>query len=346
VRCAADRRGRAALVLAAACLAGFVAGCSPVRSAVPSSAPPAHVFSVGGPGGGFLFVPGSARARGRPPISVGPVPPASSDRAINLPLNGYADVASLDQTALSEADALLTQQCMTSRGFVYTAQAPPAQIAALMQDTEYAFGLTSQAQAAAFGYRQPRSAVAVAASPAFLGGFATFGDLARQQRAWTIALLGFAPGARVGSVRQPGCLQQTESQLYGARGALADPVPAIAVQASTWTQSDPRIQTLDARWSRCMAARGFRYGNPEQPADAQWPARPSSGSTEIRTAEADVACKQQVNFAHTWLAVEAAYQSALIGQDQSTLSGLQASFGRMLRRAEALLSLPARAGAR
>jgi hypothetical protein len=338
VRCAADGRGRVAVLLAAA----FVAGCSPVGRAAPSSSPAAHVFSVGGPGGGFLFVPGSARAKGRPPVSVGPIPPVSSDRAINLPLNGYADVATLDQTALSEADALLTQQCMTSRGFVYTAQAPPAQIAALMQDTEYAFGLTSPAQAAAFGYSQPRSAVAAAAGPAFLGGFATFGDLARQQRPWTIALLGFAPGARVGPVRQPGCLQQAESELYGARGALADPVPAIAVQASTWTQSDPRIQALDARWSRCLAARGFRYGNPEQPADAHWPARPAPDSAEIRTAEADVACKEQVNFAHTWLAVEAAYQSALIEQDLSTLSALQASFRTMLARAERLLGLASR----
>src|SRR5262249_48517035 len=71
-------------------------------------------------------------------------------------------------------------------------------------------------------------------------------------------------------------------------------------------------------------------------ATAHWPQRPTPAETA--TAVADVACKQQVNLTNTWLTVEAAYQTALIGQDLPTLSHLQDSFQRLFKRAQALLS--------
>jgi hypothetical protein len=86
-----------------------------------------------------------------------------------------------------------------------------------------------------------------------------------------------------------------------------------------------------------MAAHGYHYNTPQDAADRGWPSKPTPAETA--TAEADVSCKQAVNLDNTWLAVEAAYQSALIGQDLSTLAGLQHSFQSMLHRAEALLSL-------
>ena len=128
------------------------------------------------------------------------------------------------------------------------------------------------------------------------------------------------------------------NELYGSGGGLSDPVPQIAIQSATWTQSDPRVEAVDAAWSRCMALRGYKYNSPQQAAGAHWPSKPTP--TETATAEADVACKQAVNLDNTWLAVEAAYQAALIGQDLTTLANLQGSFAKMLNRAEALLSLP------
>jgi putative ABC transport system permease protein len=58
----------------------------------------------------------------------------------------------------------------------------------------------------------------------------------------------------------------------------------------------------------------------------------------IATAVADVTCKTQTNLLNTWLAVEAAYQAALIGQNLTTLAQLQASFAPLLRRANAALA--------
>jgi len=303
-------------------------------------APGTQVFVVGGPGGGFVAVPsgGGSGGGGRPRINVGPIPPAGSSQVISLPLDTYADVAFSQQTVLSEAATLLTQKCMTSRGFVYSIQATPSQAETQVQSAEYPFGVTSATDAATYGYGQPSSSGGPRAGPAFLGGFQTFGDLAKQARAWTVALLGFAPGARIGPHQAEGCLSEASSELYGSRGGLSDPVPQIAFQSASWTESDPRVEAVDAQWSRCMAAHGYRYNTPQQAADRGWPSKPTS--KETATAEADVGCKQAVNLDNTWLAVEAAYQSALIGQDLSALAGLQRSFQGMLHRAEALLSLP------
>jgi len=317
MRCGAERPRpgwavrAGAVAVAAGCL---LAACSS----------PARTGS-GGSGGG-----------GRPRITVGPIPPAGSSQVINLPLDTYANVAFSQQTVLSEADTLLTQKCMTGRGFVYSIQATPSQAQTLVQSAEYPFGVTSETDAATYGYGQPSSS-GPKAGPAFLGGFQTFGDLAKQARAWTVALLGFAPGARIGPHQVQGCLSEAGSELYGSRGGLSDPVPQIAIQAASWTESDPRVEAVDSEWSRCMAARGYHYNTPQDAADRGWPSKPTPAETA--TAEADVSCKQAVNLDNTWLAVEAAYQSALIGQDLSTLAGLQGSFQSMLHRAEALLSL-------
>lgn len=300
---------------------------------------PRNAVVIGGPSGGFLIVPGiSGPAAGRPAITVPPIPPASSDEPINLPLSAYADVATLQQSALAEANTLLTQKCMAAKGFSYSATATPPGEEAIVQATEYGYGVSSLADAGTYGYGQPSSGAGPGPGPAFLGGFASFGDLAQQPRAWTVALLGFAPGARIGRDQTEGCLQLAGTLLYGNAGGPSDPVPMIAVQASQWTQSDPRVLAVEAAWSRCMAARGYKYSNPQQAGDAHWPSTPTP--RETATAVADVTCKQQVNLVNTWLTVEAAYQAVLVGNDLATLSQLQADFKEILRRAENLLTVP------
>jgi hypothetical protein len=315
------------------------AGGVPAFIALPGRGGPGNAVVIGGPSGGFLVVPGlSGSSAGRPKITVPPIPAASSASPVTLPLSSYEDVAILQQSALAQANTLLTQKCMAGRGFSYSATATPSGEEAIVQGTEYGYGVSSLAAAGAYGYGQPGSGSGQGPGPAFLGGFASFGDLAKQPRAWTVALLGFAPGARIGADQSEGCLPLAGALLNGNGGGLSDPVPTIAVEASQWTQSDPRVLVVEAAWSRCMAARGYKYSNPQQAADAHWPKTPTPRETAIATA--DVTCKQQVNLVNTWLTVEAAYQSALIGQDLATLSQLQASFGKILQRAENLLTLP------
>jgi hypothetical protein len=301
-----------------------------------------RIVVIGGPGGGFLAVPAAAGFNGRPKITLGPIPPANSGQAITLPLNSYADVASLQQTVLAEAQALLTQKCMAQRGFVYNSQTTPVTEQDLLQNIEYGYGITSLSNASTYGYGEPPSSGTPPNAGLFLGGFASFSQ-ARQKAALAEALLGFAPGVRISPVHETGCLNVANSEIYRPGSLeLGDPVPAIAQEASTWTATDPRVLAVEAAWSRCMAARGYHYTSPEQAAHHSWPKEPTT--METATAVADVTCKEQTNVSHTWLAVEAAYQTALIAQNITTLASLQTSFQSALTRVEALLASPAGPG--
>jgi hypothetical protein len=349
MRCAADHVGKRCLVtrygvhltaamlsvcLLTACSAAGTSGQSgPAR---PGLFARGRVVVIPGPAGGFLAVPAAAGFNGRPKITVPPIPSATSGLTTSLPLNSYGDVSSLQQTALADAQVLLTQKCMASRGFVYTSQATPTQEQALLQGIEYGFGVSSFGDAATYGYGQPTGASGPPPGGLFLGGFSSFSVL-RRHRALVVALLGFAPGVTIGPVRHLGCLNLAINEIYRpGSNQPGDPVPAIAQQASMWTQTDPRVLAVSAAWSRCMAQRGYRYRSPEQPAEHNWPATPTP--TETATAVADVTCKQEVNLPNTWLTVEAAYQTALIGQNLSTLANLQASFQGALKRVEELLA--------
>jgi hypothetical protein len=109
----------------------------------------------------------------------------------------------------------------------------------------------------------------------------------------------------------------------------------IATQASQWAQTDPRVLAVERAWSRCMAQRGYGFGTPQQAQQHNWPQTPTIG--EVATAVADLSCKAKTNLPNTWLTVEAAYQQALIAQNLAALSQLQANFGALIQRAEALL---------
>jgi hypothetical protein len=96
---------------------------------------------------------------------------------------------------------------------------------------------------------------------------------------------------------------------------------------------------VDRAWSRCMARRFYHYGTPQQVERRRWRSPPNKA--EIATAVADVTCKTETNLLNTWLAVEAAYQQALIGQNLATLAQLQANFAPLVRRANANLAASA-----
>ena len=293
---------------------------------------PAAIIAIGGLGGG---------KSGRPQVSVPPIPPASSSRPIAMPLDSYEQVAGNEQEVLVEASSLLTQRCMTARGFSYAEAAQPStELSGLQQTENSPVGLTKLSQAHIYGYATPKTDTG-SSGPVFFGfvGGQVFGQAIQDHgTAWVTALLGFSPGpVQQNQGHHEGCVPLVTSELYGPdRGSSnPDPVPGIAFQALQWTQSDPRTLAVDKAWSRCMMARGFGYGTPQEAEQKNWPHLPTTA--EIATAVADVTCKAQTNLTNTWLTVEAAYQLALIDQNLTALSQLQSSFKGLLQRAEALV---------
>jgi hypothetical protein len=361
---AAGRAGAAVLavaVLLAACSGGAAGGpgragkaaaltrgaAGRARLFVHGGAGQGIVIGSGGGGGGQVIVfssgPGGG-SDGRPQISPGQIPPAGSARPIPMPLDNYELISGQQQNTLATAATLLTQRCMAARGFTYSqASAADNGLASLQQIETSSLGLTSLARAQAYGYATPGTAgsgpgprLAVLAA-GVAGGFVPPGvggvpgdssKAGKQPPAWTAAL--------DGGVSEPGCLSQAQALLYGSGGG--DPVPQLAFQAASWTQSDPLVKAVVRAWAGCMSRRGYRYSQPVKAALHTWPKQPSRA--EIATAVADVTCKRQVDLANTWLAVEAAYQQALVSQNLTQLSGIQASYGGVLQRAAALLAAP------
>jgi len=352
---AARHAVRWAAVLAAACLLAACTGAPPGtgRHGPSPLFPPGrrpriapHLIIVGGGalgGGPVVFIGAGAGGGSRPKITVPPIPPANSSLPVPMPLEAYQAISTQQQEALADASNLLIQHCMAGRGFDDTSSASPplSSVATLEQVETSGAGLTSLTQARTFGFARPKGAGSAGPSGPQIIGFinaAGFGQSLKAGRAYAEALFGFGPGTGTGPGGHLGCLQQASKEVYGALvGEPApDPVPQIAEQAVSFTQTDPRIRAVTRAWSACMARRYYHYSSPAQVERQHWRTPPDKA--EIATAVADVACKTQANLLNTWLAVQAAYQQALIGQNLATLSGLQANFAPLLRRADAALA--------
>jgi hypothetical protein len=369
MRCAAEPRPgrpgararntavRWAAALAAACL---LAGCtgapkstphharSPLnRLGIPAPIAPRVVILGGGSsavGGGapVIFI-GAGPAHGsRPKITVPPIPPADSSLTVAMPLEAYQAISTQQQEALADASNQLVQACMAARGFEDTSSSSPpiSSVATLAQVEAGGAGLTSITQARTFGFGRPKGAGSGQSGPQIIGfvSGADFSQSLKAGRAYAEALFGFGPGSGGGPNGHLGCLQQANKTVYGELFGepVPDPVPQIAEQAASYTQSDPRIHAVIRAWSACMARHFYHYASPSQVEGHHWKSPPDKA--EIATAVADVTCKTQTNLLNTWLAVEAAYQQALIGQNLATLSQLQANFAPLLRRANAALA--------
>ena len=352
---AGHRAVRWAAALAAVCL---LAGCTGApRSAGhhgrPALFPPGRrgripqrvvIFSGGGAlgGGPVLFIGGGGGGGSRPKITVPPIPPAHSSLPIAMPLEAYQAISTQQQETLADASNLLIQHCMAARGFEDTSSAssPMSSVASLGQVEAAGAGLTSLTQARTFGFAHPKGTGSAPSGPQIIGfvNAAGFGQSLKAGRAYAEALFGFGPGSGTGPGGHVSCLQQASKAVYGAQVGepVPDPVPQIAEQAASFTQTDPRIRAVTRAWSACMARHYYHYSSPSQVEGHHWRTPPNRA--EIATAVADVTCKTQVNLLNTWLAVEAAYQQALIGQNVATLSQLQANFAPLLRRADAALA--------
>jgi len=348
------------MVLAVTCLLAACTGSPPgARSGGAGSRalPPGHGFIghprvpprliiISGPGGGgasAIFIGGTGGAGSRPKITMPPIPPVGSSLTVPMPLEAYQAISTQQQEALADASALLIQRCMAARGFEDTSSANPpfSSVATLEQVETSGAGLTSITQARTFGFVRPKNTGSSPSGPQIIGfvGAVSFGQSLKAGHGYAEALYGFGPGTGPGG--HLGCWQQASKEVYGpiVGEPVPDPVPQIAAQAVGFTQSDPRIHAVDRAWSRCMARRFYHYSTPQQAEHRQWRTPPNKA--EIATAIADVTCKTQTNLLNTWLAVQAAYQQALIGQNLATLAQLQANFAPLLRRANANLAATA-----
>jgi hypothetical protein len=112
-----------------------------------------------------------------------------------------------------------------------------------------------------------------------------------------------------------GCFGVAARRVYGSIPDYALTGAGSSVLTGEWLSAvtaDPAFATVVARWSACMAGRGFSYNSPEDlwnslasQIDKTHHPRPALRGLEIRTAVADYGCAQAVRLLPTVMALQA-----------------------------------------
>jgi hypothetical protein len=257
-----------------------------------------------------------------------------------LPLEAYIPTAAQAEV-IGRAEDRLSNQCMSRFGF----QLPPRSNAASAQTRQLdrAYGAVDADLAVRYGYHPPdivgRSNHKQRRGPQISGN-----EL--------LVLSGADNNGRVIArsyqgipIPAGGCMAWANQQVSGHDnldpGGLAfDLIVGMGKKA----QADPRVVKVTAAWSRCMAAHGYRYGDPLKAAeDSRWYA--GSGATtptaaEIHAATTDVACKQKVNYIGVRYTVESAYETEAIQANIQQLTAFITQWNQAAKKAAQMLGVP------
>jgi hypothetical protein len=267
-------------------------------------APMALVGCAAGGGGGT--------AGGEPAIGT---PPAIRDGTqIKLPLDAYIP----GEGILGKANDLLLQDCVRRYGFSIGAAVP----AKPRPRNERRFGIVDAEPAARRGYNPlPEMGTGAASQQR---------QLAVPNPPPTEILYGRAsvsPHRKVQAhagkpVPDGGCVGAVRARLSSGAPARADIKlgERLANQAHAQAEHDSRVTRVWALWSRCMARSGYTYKTPwDANDDPRWQGE-TADLQEIRTARADIACRNETNLVGIWAAVESAYQRRLVEKNSVALT--------------------------
>lgn len=245
--------------------------------------------------------------------AIGPAPAIRDATQIKLPLDAYVPREGI----LGKANDLLLRDCVRRYGFSLAAVAetrprPP---------NERRFGIVDADQAARRGYNPP---------PEWdHGATSQQRQLAVPNPPPTEILYGRASNSPRRTIQQyagkpvpnGGCVGEVRTRLSSGAPVGADPRlgETLATRAHAQAENDSRVTTAWGRWSACMARSGFTYKTPWHAHDDRW-AGDTASVREIRTARADVACRNETNLVGIWVAVESAYQRRLIEKNAVALA--------------------------
>ncbi|MEJ3748575.1 hypothetical protein WEI85_35505 [Actinomycetes bacterium KLBMP 9797] len=305
-------RGRAAALATLA--AAALAGCS-----ADDPSPPAD------PGDRLVVTPPSVSA----------IPRLDTVRGLTLPTDAYRPSAE-ELSLVAAAEHKLVAECMSRYGFTWPA--PPAERAETHQ-VDRLYGVADLATAQRYGYHLPPSGNSRDKPAGRSGGGQPL------SRAELLALDGpdGGDGARSHQgkeVPEGGCAGAARQQVTGASGDTIDPTrvaDAITVEMWQKSKSDPRVVAVVAAWSACMTQAGYDYPSPLQVSDARWSVTGAITAVEIRTAVADVRCKQRTNLIGVWFTIESGYERQAVQQQIERLTGIRSKWTDAARNAARIL---------
>ncbi|MEV6211162.1 hypothetical protein [Kitasatospora sp. NPDC051914] len=114
-------------------------------------------------------------------------------------------------------------------------------------------------------------------------------------------------------------------KLSGRAPFLGEAALVHEIDARSFDESRkaPAVQEAFRGWSACMLGKGFRYATPMDAVNDPAFAGESPGRDEQKTAEADVACKQQGNVVGIWFAAEVDRQHAMMADHRNELKTIR-----------------------
>jgi len=293
----------------------------------------------------MLVLSSCTAGSGQKPPPLGSVPVVRDATNLALPMDAYL-FTNKDYVAVQRAQARLVGACMRRFGVAYPSDIPQSSLVAGVSFPDFdninarRYGLVDAGAAAARGYNP---------QPGLVGQDDT-GDASRKAGGGielTPQVLFLLNGktrpefAQVTSMPkdvngQPlpddGCSGAAQQRLAAGQQPQNMALPQILAQdTSRLAENDSRVRAAMGTWSECMKRAGYQYASSREPNNFKWPEPP--GTTEIATATADVACKQQTNLVGIWFAVESAYQKQTIERHSQQLAALRAYIDTTARNA-------------
>lgn len=288
---------------------------------------------------GFLAGCQAPRGTTQPEPAVAEVPRPHALAEVVTPLEAYFGTAQQRHT-LARAEDVLIRACMRGLGLDWPVE-DPRQVRVTLQAWD--LGFLDADTVPRYGYHPPGLQADLDVS---VGGPANGARVLTgvQKAAYT----GIAHPSLAGKpVPRDGCAAEAQRRL-NQDAPEADGAVAIMIANLTGERAltDGRVVAVTKQWSDCMSARGYRYANPyDSRDDPRWngedtdQAEPAArGLVEIQTAQADLACRQQVNYLGVRLAVLAAYQDREIQAQPDLFTPMRQRHEQCMRNAEFVLS--------
>lgn len=276
--------------------------------------------------------------------SLGRIPRPAALADIVTPLDAYIGTGPQRQ-AEARAEDLLVRVCMRHLGLDWPTE-PTREVRMTLQAWD--LGFLDPRTVPRYGYHPPGLEADLSVSvggPA--GGARVVSGVSKA------AYAGTPDPALAGKPVPPGgCSARAQRELdRGAPAADAGFAIDSADSAGQRALTDSRVVAVTSQWSTCMRGKGLRYRSPyDARDDPRWsladgdPAPPATdsgppgGSAELRTAAADLACRQKVNYLGVRLAVISAYEHRAIDAHRSEFARVKVRHDQRTRNTASVLA--------
>lgn len=187
-----------------------------------------------------------------------------------------------------------------------------------LQDRRY--GVVDIKAASKYGYHMPPSATV------------TDGSISKKLRE---VLTGNGEVEIDGISTDPkGCVGESDKEFpVNQQNPGAEAAARVNVDSFDHSLKDRTLQKYLHRWSDCMKSNGYAYSSPLQSIGDKRFTGPTVSSAEIKTATADVTCKETSHLVQEWINVETVYQTQQIRSHRTELRNLQNLHAAVLAKA-------------